>query len=158
MAKALFVTYLIALSSGLAAAYPKECAVGPDYWCKSLKNAQDCGAIRHCTDTVWSYDDKYALVDLSKTCQWCEKILGNTHKGLGDNENLMISQLTIGCKLLPSDDFSLKCLYVIENYQTSVLSLMKNKRYATLCRLMNICSNEKAPIIVGNNRCTWGPA
>jgi hypothetical protein len=108
MAKALFVTYLIgkkfffilkkkkeenfnliyfqALSSGLAAAYPKECAVGPDYWCKSLKNAQDCGAIRHCTDTVWSYDDKYALVDLSKTCQWCEKILGNTHKGLGDNE------------------------------------------------------------------------
>ncbi len=105
MVKALFVTYLIskrffvlkkikkiifiyfqALSIGLAASYAKECAVGPDYWCKSFENAQDCGAIRHCTDTVWSNDNKYALVDSSITCQWCQRILGNIQQGLEDNE------------------------------------------------------------------------
>jgi len=70
------------LSIGLAAAYAKECAVGPEFWCKSFQNAEDCGAIRHCTDTVWTYDKKYALSDSSTTCQWCQRILENTYKGI----------------------------------------------------------------------------
>jgi saposin len=74
------------LSIGLTAAYAEECAVGPEYWCKSFENAKDCGALRHCTDTVWSYDTKYAAVDSSTTCQWCKRILGNIYQGLGDNQ------------------------------------------------------------------------
>lgn len=105
MAKGLFAAYLIgrrffllikkeikclvfffqALSIGLAVSYSKECAVGPAYWCKSFENAQDCGALGHCTDTVWINDNRFA-VDPSRACQWCQKILKNTHKGLGDNE------------------------------------------------------------------------
>jgi hypothetical protein len=125
MVKALFVTYLIGkrffyikknkkfcliyfqgLSIGLTAGYAKECAVGPDYWCKSFENAQDCSAINHCIDTVWSKDNKYELVDSSKTCQWCQRILGNIEQSLEDDEirNKLISE----CKLLPSEDLSSK--------------------------------------------------
>lgn len=36
------------------------------------------------------------------------------------------------------------------------------QRYATLCRLMSACTNEliteKPPVILGQNRCTWGPS
>ncbi|CAF0969540.1 unnamed protein product [Rotaria sordida] len=165
MAKALFVTYLIALSIGLATGYALECAVGPAYWCKSFENAQNCGAIQHCTDTVWSHDDKHELVASTTTCQWCQRIFQNTHKGfdvLADNENLMISTLSSECKSLLPNDLSTKCMNIIQNYGTSVISLIKKQRYATLCRLMNMCTSEpvteKSPVNLGRNRCTWGPA
>ncbi len=66
----------------VSSAYKQECAVGPEYWCKSFDTAQDCGALRHCTDTVWRYDEKQTKVDASTKCQWCQKILENTHKGI----------------------------------------------------------------------------
>lgn len=63
-------------------AYEKECAIGPEYWCKSFETARDCGALRHCTDTTWRYDAKQTQVDPSATCEWCQKILKNSHKGI----------------------------------------------------------------------------
>ncbi|CAF3793085.1 unnamed protein product [Rotaria sp. Silwood1] len=169
MAKAVFVTYIIACFITASLAYKEECAVGPAYWCKSFENAQDCGALRHCTDTVWRYDEKYTKVDSSTTCEWCQKILENTHKGiqhLANNEDLIISSLMNGCKLFPLSSVSSKCTNVVEHYGISVASLMKNKRYATLCYLMSICSNEpvtepsttEKPMILGQKRCTWGPS
>jgi hypothetical protein len=86
MAKTMFAIYLIVLSIGLTAVYAEECAIGPEYWCKSFENAKACGALRHCTDTVWSHDEKYTTIDRSTTCQWCKRILGNIHAGLGNNE------------------------------------------------------------------------
>jgi hypothetical protein len=32
------------------------------------------------------------------------------------------------------------------------------KRFATLCHLMNICTSENAPVVLGSKRCTWGPS
>ncbi|CAF3821446.1 unnamed protein product, partial [Rotaria sordida] len=169
MAKAVLVTYLIAYFITLSFAYKQECAVGPEYWCKSFETAQDCGALHHCTDTVWRYDEKHTKIDSSTTCEWCQKILENTHKGiqhLANNEDLIKSSLLNGCKLFPLQSVSSKCTHTVENYGTPVASLMKHKRYATLCHLMSICSDEpvteppstEKPIILGQNRCTWGPS
>ncbi|CAF3915477.1 unnamed protein product [Adineta steineri] len=145
MAKALFVTYLIALTTCLISAYKQDCAVGPAYWCKSFQNAEDCGALRHCTDTVWRYDGKHTTVDLSTKCEWCQKIIKNTHKAINNivnNEDLIKSTLVDGCKLLPLEDISSKCTTVMEKYTTTVFTLMKHQRYDTLCHLMNICPSE----------------
>ncbi|CAF3349410.1 unnamed protein product [Rotaria sp. Silwood2] len=165
MAKALFVTYLLALSIGPTIGYAQECAVGPEYWCKSFQNAQDCGGLQHCTDTVWNHDQKYELVASSTACQWCQKIFENTHKGfeeLDDSDDAIIFTLNSECKALLPNDFITKCTNIIENYGTSVISLMKNQRYATLCHLMDICSSEPVtetpPVILGRNHCTWGPS
>ena len=88
-AELLISMIFVALSIHSTSAYSKGCAVGPEYWCQSFQNAQDCGALRHCTDTVWRYDETHAAVDSSTTCEWCQKILANTHKGiqnLGTNQ------------------------------------------------------------------------
>jgi len=63
-----------------------NCASGPEYWCQSFENAQECGAIQHCTDTAWSLDEKYAKVESSATCGICQKIFSKTHEGLEENE------------------------------------------------------------------------
>ncbi|CAF3582670.1 unnamed protein product [Rotaria socialis] len=169
MAKAAFVTSFLVLFITVSYGYKQECAIGPQYWCQSFETAQDCGSLRHCTDTVWRYDAKSTKVDSSTTCEWCQKILENTHQGiqhLANNEDLIRSSLVDGCKLFPLATVSSKCTNALENYGTSVTSLMKHKRYATLCRLMNICSNESVteasstekPVRLGQKRCTWGPS
>ncbi|UJR26418.1 hypothetical protein I4U23_007750 [Adineta vaga] len=169
MAKAVFVTYLFALILYLTTAYKQSCAGGPEYWCKSFQTAEDCGALRHCTDTVWRYDSKHTTVDATTNCEWCQKILENTHKGiqhLANDENLIKSSLVKGCELFPLSTVSSKCINVIEKYGTSIAALMKNKRYATLCHLMDICSVEpksetsttEKPMPLGQKRCTWGPS
>lgn len=83
MAKAVFVTSLICtLYITLSFAYKKECAIGPQYWCQSFETAEDCGALRHCTDTVWRYDTKSSAVDSSTHCEWCQKIIENAHQSI----------------------------------------------------------------------------
>ena len=77
------------MSIDSTAAYARECAVGPEYWCMSFETAQDCGAINHCTDTVWSNNNKFGLVDSSTTNEWCQKVLENiqnAYERLTDNE------------------------------------------------------------------------
>ncbi|CAF4875720.1 unnamed protein product, partial [Rotaria socialis] len=79
----------LGLSICLTYTYRPDCAIGPAYWCKSFQNAQDCGALRHCTDTIWRYDEQRISIDSSTKCEWCEKILENTHKAIenvADNE------------------------------------------------------------------------
>ena len=33
--------------------YSEQCAQGPEYWCRDASTAEDCGAVRHCQQTVW---------------------------------------------------------------------------------------------------------
>jgi len=33
----------------------EECVWGPSYWCSHVSHARQCGATRHCMDTVWKY-------------------------------------------------------------------------------------------------------
>ncbi|CAF1468938.1 unnamed protein product, partial [Rotaria sordida] len=145
MTKVLFVTYLITLTICIIYAYKQECAIGPEYWCKSFQNAQDCGALHHCTDTIWRYDEKRTKIDSSTKCEWCTQIFENTHKAIqnvANNEDLIKSTLINGCKLLPLEDISSKCTTTIENYETTVVSLMKYQRYDRLCHLMDICQDS----------------
>ncbi|CAF4306464.1 unnamed protein product, partial [Rotaria magnacalcarata] len=65
MAKAAFVSSFLALFITVSYGYKQECAIGPQYWCQSFETAQDCGSLRHCTDTVWRYDAKNTKVDSS---------------------------------------------------------------------------------------------
>ncbi|CAF3317643.1 unnamed protein product, partial [Rotaria sp. Silwood2] len=139
------VCQAIALTTSLIYAYKEECAIGPEYWCKSFQNAQDCGSLRHCSDTIWRYDEKHTKIDSSTKCEWCAQILENTDKALqnvANNEDLIKSTLLNACKLLPLEDISSKCTTMIENYETIVVLLMKHQRYDRLCHLMDICQNS----------------
>lgn len=34
-------------------AYSRDCAKGPEYWCRDASTAKDCGAVQHCEQTIW---------------------------------------------------------------------------------------------------------
>ncbi|CAF1319414.1 unnamed protein product [Adineta ricciae] len=165
MAKALFVAYLVTLSISSIAGYSTDCAIGPEYWCQSFKNADDCVAIQHCTDTVWRSNNELALADSSSDCKWCRRILATAHSRIGnlvEDEDSIMSSLASGCQLFSSTETANKCTNMFNQYKSSFSSLIKHKRYATLCRLMSVCTNklttEKSPVVLGQHQCTWGPS
>ncbi|CAF0857235.1 unnamed protein product, partial [Didymodactylos carnosus] len=171
MLKAISVGLLFLLCLSFTFGYPHECAHGPEYWCKTFVTASECGALRHCTDTVWKYQ-QYESEDESTTCDWCKKILEKSSEAIGlieNNDALVKSTLLNGCQLFPYATISAQCTTVMTTYLPSVLVLLKNHRFHTLCRLMKACDvQEQKPelpesitqkqILVGGKRCTWGPS
>ncbi|RNA12359.1 proactivator polypeptide-like [Brachionus plicatilis] len=57
MLKILFLAILV-LSLGYSKA--DQCVRGPSYWCKSIQNANECNAFKHCLQTVWTTHLSYA--------------------------------------------------------------------------------------------------
>lgn len=39
----------------------QECAKGPSYWCQSVAISKECGAFKHCLETVWTKHSDYLL-------------------------------------------------------------------------------------------------
>jgi hypothetical protein len=37
----------------------KNCANGPEHWCESIQNANECGAFKHCLQTIWTRHSYY---------------------------------------------------------------------------------------------------
>lgn len=48
----LMPVFLLALASPVLGL--KECTRGSAVWCQNVKTAADCGAVKHCLQTVWS--------------------------------------------------------------------------------------------------------
>lgn len=55
---AMYALFLLASLLGAALASPvlgmKECTRGSAVWCQNVKTASDCGAVKHCLQTVWN--------------------------------------------------------------------------------------------------------
>lgn len=49
----IFLLIVVLLIATGAWGYSEQCAQGPEYWCRDASTAEDCGAIRHCQQTVW---------------------------------------------------------------------------------------------------------
>uniref|UniRef100_A0A8C9IG16 Prosaposin n=1 Tax=Piliocolobus tephrosceles TaxID=591936 RepID=A0A8C9IG16_9PRIM len=47
-----YVLFLFALASPVLGL--KECTRGSAVWCQNVKTASDCGAVKHCLQTVWN--------------------------------------------------------------------------------------------------------
>ena len=56
-----------------------SCSKGPSYWCQTVDTANECGAFRHCMQTVWT--KKHSLMNKnlvsanSVECSTCVKCL-----------------------------------------------------------------------------------
>lgn len=48
----LTLVFILALASPVLGM--KECTRGSAVWCQNVKTASDCGAVKHCLQTVWN--------------------------------------------------------------------------------------------------------
>ncbi|CAK1540678.1 unnamed protein product [Leptosia nina] len=177
MTNAFAVCLAISLFVGLTTArqIPKECSKGPEYWCKSLKTAADCGAVGHCISTVWEQEN--AAFDSNEASEKIVRLFRQL-KDVKDliNEEYLGARINTACRDISNPAVTRLCksnTADLEKYISHVL--LSDTTPETMCRVIGICGNGKVenffktkkttiepkghkPLLVGGEKCTWGPS
>ncbi|KAF5929077.1 hypothetical protein HPG69_015550, partial [Diceros bicornis minor] len=93
----------------------KECTRGSAVWCQNVKTAADCGAVKHCLQTVWSKPSvQEILVYLERTCDW-----------------------------LPKPNMSASCKEIVDSYLPVILDMIKGQMShpGEVCSALNLCES-----------------
>nr|XP_014343937.1 PREDICTED: prosaposin isoform X3 [Latimeria chalumnae] len=72
----------------------EQCAKGPEFWCQNVKTASQCGAVKHCQQTVWNKP-----VVKSVPCDLCKEVLtvvDNLLKDKATEENPQVPCSALG--------------------------------------------------------------
>ncbi|KAH9634737.1 hypothetical protein HF086_017520 [Spodoptera exigua] len=157
---------------------PKECAKGPSVWCQSLKRGAECGAVGHCTSTVWEKQtETVSHNDVSNKFVRLFRQLKDVRELI--NEDYLASRVASECKDLPYPGVSKICkenTAYLQQYINHVLQSETSPE--TMCRLIGMCNNmkvdnilsmdKKKPVVpkvikhkdhlLGSSQCTWGPS
>ncbi|XP_047019837.1 uncharacterized protein LOC124630146 [Helicoverpa zea] len=181
-----YVVCLIALfcctDLSFARQVPKECAKGPSVWCQSLKRGADCGAVGHCTSTVWEKQtQRVSNNEVSTKFIRLFRQLKDVRELI--NEDYLASRISSECKDVPYPAISKICkenTAHLEQYINHVLQSETSPE--TMCELIGMCNNDKldnamamhkkkpfvpkadkhekhkGPQLLGSAQCTWGPS
>lgn len=157
---------------------PKECAKGPTVWCQSLKRGAECGAVGHCTSTVWEkQSETISHNDVANKFVRLFRQLKDVRELI--NEDYLASRVASECKDLPYPAVSKICkdnTAYLQQYINHVLQSETSPE--TMCRLIGMCNNKKVENILsmdkkkpavpkviknkehllGSSQCTWGPS
>jgi saposin len=87
-------------------AYSSDCAKGPEYWCRDVSTAEDCGAVRHCQQTIWRENEinKKPMTNSETAQMLCNVLVQASKELLADgsmNFNSIKQSLRQDCIQLP---------------------------------------------------------
>ncbi|XP_041981826.1 uncharacterized protein LOC121735180 [Aricia agestis] len=166
------VLVLCCTSLGSARQVPKQCSKGPEYWCQSLKQAAECGAVGHCIGSQWELEKpSYTPNDVSNKFVRFFRKLKDVKELI--NEEYLAARMKSECRDIQYPEIVKLCkenTKDLENYIIHVLS--SDTTPETMCRLISMCDNDKLdalkskkheepkhkPTLLGASKCTWGPS
>ncbi|XP_023348952.1 prosaposin [Eurytemora carolleeae] len=61
-----------------------KCSWGPKYWCATIPQAKECGAVRHCIGSVWMKEN--VPKDTDEVCDICKNMVGQARDTLQSNQ------------------------------------------------------------------------
>ncbi|XP_016050830.1 prosaposin [Erinaceus europaeus] len=140
----MYTLILLASLLGVALGSPvlglKECSRGSAVWCQNVKTAADCGAVKHCQQTVWSKPTVKSL-----PCDICKDVItaaGNMLKN-NDTEQEVLGYLEKVCDWLPKPNMSSKCKETVDTYFPVILDMIKGEMSnpGEVCCALNLCES-----------------
>nr|XP_014343936.1 PREDICTED: prosaposin isoform X1 [Latimeria chalumnae] len=122
----------------------EQCAKGPEFWCQNVKTASQCGAVKHCQQTVWNKP-----VVKSVPCDLCKEVLTVVDNLLKDKatEVEIKEYLDKACKLIPDEGLSAECQEYVDSYLPALLDIIKGEleNPQVPCSALGLCqSMQKA--------------
>ncbi|KAJ8721344.1 hypothetical protein PYW07_002119 [Mythimna separata] len=156
---------------------PKECAKGPSVWCQSLKRGADCGAVGHCTSTVWEKQNEAVTAnEVSNKFVKLFRQLKDVRELI--NEDYLASRVSSECQDVPYPVIAKMCKENTAQLQQYINHVLQSETSAeTMCRLVGMCNNDKLDHVlsmnkkkpavpkpnkhkglIGSAQCTWGPS
>ncbi|XP_010587509.2 prosaposin [Loxodonta africana] len=116
----------------------KECTKGSAVWCQDVKTASDCGALKHCLQTVWN---KPAVKSLP--CDICKDVIVAAGSMLKDNgtEEEILENLEKTCDWLPNPNLTASCKQMVDAYLPVILDMIKGEasRPEEVCSALKLC-------------------
>ncbi|XP_066098723.1 prosaposin [Saccopteryx bilineata] len=140
----MYAFVLLASLLGAAVASPvlglRECSRGSATWCQSVKTAADCGAVKHCLQTVWSKPTVKSL-----PCDVCKDVITAAGNMLKDNatEQEILVYLEKTCDWLPRPDMSDSCKEIVDSYLPVILDMIKGQMSnpGEVCSALSLCES-----------------
>lgn len=117
-----------------------KCAWGESYWCSDLHAAKACGAIKHCTSTVWK--NQKLPQDSGEVCAFCEAILDDVRRFIVDNrtEADIIHFLLSACGVIPVEEVSATCKIAVQEFTPELMEMLRqNLDPQVVCSLLKLC-------------------
>lgn len=172
----LSLTILCCTNLSFARQVPKECAKGPQVWCESLKRGAECGAVGHCTATVWE-KQKPDVSDNEISSKFVKLFRGL--KDVKDliNEEYLAASIESACHDIQYPAIAKICKDNTAHFENYIHHVLKSNTSAeTMCKIVGMCNNMKLDNIIslnkkstnvpvkhkdqllGKSRCTWGPS
>uniref|UniRef100_A0A2K6U4D2 Prosaposin n=1 Tax=Saimiri boliviensis boliviensis TaxID=39432 RepID=A0A2K6U4D2_SAIBB len=118
----------------------KECSRGSAVWCQNVKTASDCGAVKHCLQTVWNKPTVKSL-----PCDICKDVVTAAGDMLKDNatEEEILVYLEKACDWLPKPNMSASCKEIVDSYLPVILDIIKGEmsRPGEVCSALSLCES-----------------
>ncbi|XP_069836727.1 prosaposin [Dendropsophus ebraccatus] len=137
---------LVAVSCLLAAvaATPlfgtEQCANGPGVWCVNVRTASQCGAVKHCQQTVWNKP-----VVKTVPCDLCKEVMTIVENFLKDNvtQNEILQYLNKGCEILPDPSLASQCKELVDEYFPILLTIIEEElgNPSVVCSALHLCTS-----------------
>lgn len=123
---------------------PLVCLNGPEVWCQNFTTAAECGAMKHCVQTVWSKTN----LQQSDSCSSCEAQIDNIRNGVNSNTTKKaiqmaldyICEMTIVTRILIKECEEVINKYVDENINELLDLLKSDIDSKTVCHILGFCS------------------
>ncbi|KAM6202360.1 pulmonary surfactant-associated protein B [Rhynchocyon petersi] len=112
------------------------CAQGPEFWCQTLEQALQCGALGHCLQDVWGHADADDL------CQECEDIIHIFTKMAKEAvfQDTMRKFLEHQCDILPLKLLVPQCRHVLDlNYPLVIDYFQSQINAKAICDHLGLC-------------------
>ncbi|XP_067828875.1 prosaposin [Heptranchias perlo] len=118
----------------------EQCAEGPTFWCQNVKTASDCGAVKHCQQTVWRQPTVKSI-----PCDLCKEVISVMGNLLKDNatEGEMRSYMDKACELLPDPTLTQQCKELVDDYLPIILDILRGELESpeVVCSALHLCQS-----------------
>ncbi|CAF3558786.1 unnamed protein product, partial [Rotaria sordida] len=125
--KLIFLLSTIWLITTTTWAYSNDCAKGPEYWCRDISTAEECGAMRHCQQNVWREKEntKNSMTKSETAHMLCNVLVQATTELLTDGSidvNSIKQYLRNDCTKLPDQNNIIhQCQMAVDLYLSDIL-------------------------------------
>ncbi|KAH1177567.1 hypothetical protein KIL84_011269 [Mauremys mutica] len=164
MAVLLLLSLLVGPTALALPGEPPECLQGPEFWCRDMATAAQCGQLQFCLEYDWNElpegaDERHPLVK----CWACKKVISKLKKMVSNTHNT--SSVAMAIKKICSkfrSGFAAKCHRVVDRYMQPIEDgLAQDLEPRDICVSINMCKSQGHPALAGSplaqQGCAEGP-
>ncbi|XP_053547997.1 prosaposin [Bombina bombina] len=118
----------------------EQCSKGPEVWCENVQTASQCGAVKHCQQTVWNKPTVKTI-----PCEICKEIVTVLGNFLKDNttQSEIEQYLDKACAMFPDPTFASQCKQMVNEYIPLLMNILQEETSnpGVLCCSLGLCKS-----------------